>query len=544
MPSKGGGMEIYMGFFKHNNKNRKKTENPKTEQLPKDHPAQNKTMFLTPEEQHISKDTDDPLIIAKESKIIIRQRREESEEPAPQDAPQPDYLLRIDDAHTKALLTVYHRTSGPFSEEELHDILNEHGIVHGIREKTLHEITLGLHDYEEVLIAAGTASKDGHDGFFEYHFNPRPATKPIVLPDGSVDYNVLGKIELVVRDQLLVTYHPAVSSKPGMDILGNRIDAHNGVDLPPLQCKNCELDANQYEYYATAEGNVTVEDNLLAVTPLYVIEGDLDAATGDVDFRGDVLVQGNVFAGVTVKTTGNITVNGHVEHANLYAGKDVLLKNGMQGSGLGKIHAKRNVLAKFLEQTQVYAGNEINTGALLNCEVESGHTIVVTGKRGTIIGGTACAAEQITAASLGNRVGVNTRLIVGLEKNFKFMMEDLDRKTEEYTIKYTEAKHTLERLTYQLQTQPATPELTRQKTEQIREKIRCQSKLNELSSRREHLIDVNQRSVDGKIITNGPAYVGVVVIINGISETLHSEYRDVTFRKNNREIRIISNKLI
>lgn len=533
-----------MGFFRQKDKNKKKTENKKTEQPQKETHAQNKTMFLTPEEQHISKDTEDPLIMTKESKIIIRQRREEPEEVPEQEAPLADYLLRINDAHTEALLTVYHRTSGPFSEEELHTILKDHGIVHGIREKTLHEVSLGMHDYEEVLIAMGTASKDGHDGFFEYHFNPRPATKPIVLPDGSVDYNVLGKIELVVCDQLLVTYHPAVSSKPGMDIYGNTIDAHNGIDLPPLQCKNCELDANQYEYYATAEGNVTVEDNLLAVTPLYVIEGDLDAATGDVDFRGDVLVQGNVFAGVTVKTTGNITVNGHVEHANLYAGKDVLLKNGMQGSGLGKIHAKRNVLAKFLEQTQVYAGNEINTGALLNCEVESGHTIVVTGKRGTIIGGTAAAAEQITAASLGNRVGVNTRLIVGLEKNFKTMMEELDRQTEEYKTKFAEAKYSLDRLTYQLQTQPATPELIQQKTEQMREKIRCQSKLNELSTKREHLIDVNQRSIDGKIITNGPAYVGVVVIINGVSETLHSEYRDVTFRKHSREIRIISNKLV
>ena len=70
-----------------------------------------------------------------------------------------------------------------------------------------------------------------------------------------------------------------------------------------------------------------------------------------------------------------------------------------------------------------------------------------------------------------------------------------------------------------------------------------QSKLNELENRRNHLIDVNERSIDGCIEISGPAYVGCKIIINGVSEVLHSEYRDVTFSKQQRAIRILSNKL-
>ena len=99
----------------------------------------------------------------------------------------------------------------------------------------------------------------------------------------------------------------------------------------------------------------------LTVTPVYVIKGNLGAATGNVDFHGDVFVEGNVYAGITVKTTGNITINGHVETASLFAGKDVILKNGMQGSGNGIIRAGRNVMARFIEQTKVYAGNGSGT---------------------------------------------------------------------------------------------------------------------------------------------------------------------------------------
>ncbi|MDE7476865.1 MAG: FapA family protein, partial [Lachnospiraceae bacterium] len=434
-----------------------------------------------------------------------------------------DYLLRINETRMDALITIYRH----FSVEELRGLLQENGVIFGIREKTLEELAQGKQDYEETIIASGMVAKDGSDGFFEYHFNPQPETMPIILPDGSVDYNVLGKIELVTKGQLLATYHSALPALNGVDVMGDVIEAYEGKELPPLQCKRCEPDEMNCKYFASTEGNVTVEGKYLTVTPIYVVDGNLDAATGDVDFHGDVLIQGNVFAGVTVRTTGNITVNGHVETASLYAGKDVILKNGMQGSGKGFIRAGHNVMARFLEQTQVFAGNEINTGAILNCEVESGHNVVVAGNRGTIIGGTVTAVEQISAASIGNRAGVMTQFVIGLDGEFKHKMEEIDRLAEEYQNNMTDAMRALERITYQLKTQPATFELNQQKAEQMRRKINYQSKLKEISAKREKLIDINRRSADGKIIVDGIANVGCVIIINGVRQTLESEFRDI-----------------
>lgn len=496
-----------------------------------------KTMFLTPEERYSS-----------ESKIGGRASGEAGETPDysgrrivrgdPILINGSDYLLRISETGMEALVTLYRR----FSVEEIRNLLKENGIVHGIREKTLKELAEGAQNYEEIPVAIGTDARDGRDGYFEYHFNPHPETKPIILPDGSVDYNVLGKIELVKKEQLLVTYHSALPAVTGMDVLGNIIEAHEGKELPPLQCKRCEPDETGCQYYASSEGNVTVDGRLLTVTPIYVVDGDLDAATGDVDFHGDVFVQGNVFASVTVKTTGSITVNGHVETASLFAGKDVILKNGMQGSGNGVIRAGGNVMARFLEQTQVYAGKEVNTGAILNCEVESGQRVVVAGNRGTIIGGTVTAVEQITAASIGNRAGVTTQLVIGLDCEFKKKMGDIDRLTDEYQSNMADAERALERLAVQLKAQPAHPVWKQQKAEQMRRKINYQLKLKEAAAKREELIDINRRSAEGKIIVSGYAYVGCEIIINGVKETLHSEYRDVNFKKSRQEIRIISNR--
>lgn len=537
-----------MGFFKQAGKKRKKEKKNYADEFnaaesgemisEEEDDELEKIMFLSPEERYPSKD---------------RNRKRKAGEEEKTDADYSgggiirgdaviingvDYLLRINETRMEAMLTLYRR----FSLEELRSLLRENGIVYGIREEALNELAKGKQNYEETLVANGTVPKDGRDGYFEYHFNPQPPTGPIILPDDSVDYNVLGKMELVKAGQLLVTYHRARALVLGMDVLGNAIDAYEGKELQPLQCKRCEMDEDACQYYASIEGNVTVEGNCLVVTPLYVVEGNLDAATGNVDFHGDVLVQGNVFAGVTVKTTGNITINGHVETANLFAGKDVILTNGMQGSGNGIIRAGRNVMARFLEQTQVYAGNEINTGAILNCEVESGQRVVVAGNRGTIIGGTVTAVEQISAASLGNRAAVTTRLIIGLDGEFKTKMAEIDNLIEEYQNNMMDAEKALERITYQLRTQPVTPELNQQKAEQMRRKINYQLKLKETATKREQMIDINRRSADGKIIINGIVNAGCIIIINGVRETLNSEYRDVTFKKSRQEIRIVSNR--
>lgn len=506
-----------MGLFNQTEKKKKKEQNENTERI-----QTAETEQASSEQEMLSDDSD-----------------EETEQEDTQTISTPDYLLRINEARMEALLTIYHS----FSVEELNGLLQENGVVAGIREETLEELAQGRKNYEETLVAVGSAAKDGRDGFFEYYFDPDPPMKPIILSDGSVDYNVLGKIELVTEGQHLATYHPSQPSADGWDVLGNTIEAYVGKELPPLQCKRCEVDESGRNYYADTEGNVTVADGCLTVTPVYVVKGNLGAATGSVDFHGDVFVEGNVYAGVTVKTTGNITINGHVETANLFAGKDVILKNGMQGSGNGVIRAGRNVMARFIEQTKVYAGNEVNTGALMNCEVEAGQSVVIAGNRGSIIGGTVTAVEQITAASIGNRAGVTTQIVIGLDCEFKYKMAKIDSQIADYQKKMMDAESALERIAWQLQSQPLTPERNQEKAEQMRKKIHYQLKLKEITTKREQVIDINRRAADGKVVVSGAVNAGSIVIINGMREELHSGFRDVTFKKGRKEMRIVSNRL-
>lgn len=452
------------------------------------------------------------------------------------------FILDIAPDKMSASIMVFKDNERDYSVDEILTFLKENEIVYGIDMAMIQSIADGQCYYEDTVIAHGTPAVHGTNGYFEYTFNTKPETKPIILEDGSVDYNTLGKFELVYKDQLLATYHPLVIGKDGKNIFGEVLKADVPVDLPPLKLNNTDYDANNLEYYSLIEGKVTLEENTLKVTPVFTVEGNLEAATGDLNFHGDVLIKGNVFSNVTIKTTGNITINGHVEIATLIAGKDIILKNGMQGSGIGQIKCGGNLMAKFLEQTIVSAGGSVNTNAILNCEITSGKSITVSGTRGVILGGKVCAVESVNAYTLGNRIGVTTRVVVGLETDFKTAMSDIDNQIEEYKAKLSDATRQLEKTLSQMKTSK-NPSLAKDKMTYMREKILCQSNLNDLMNRKNSLTDIRQRSIEGKVVINGPVNAGSVITINGITESLHSQYKNVTFTKLPKELRIKSNSI-
>lgn len=465
---------------------------------------------------------------------------EEVTEDAPENSHKDNFVLEVAGDMMSASIMVFKPDDSDITREELIKFLNDNGIVYGINEESVNKILAGKCFYEDVNIANGTPPVHGKDGYFEYTFNPNPETKPIIMPDGTVDYNTLGKYELVYKDQLLAVYHPLTPGKNGSNIKGEILKADDAIDLPPLKLNNVDYYKDTMEYYSCSEGKVTVKDGTLKVTPVFVVDGNLEAATGNVDFRGDIVVKGNVYSNVTIKATENITINGHVEIANLIAGRDIILKNGMQGSGIGKIKCGGNLTAKFLEQTDIVVDGNINTSAILNCNVTAGISINVSGKMGAILGGKVCAAEQITASTLGNRVGVATKIVVGLEKDFKLAMSEIDGKIEDCKSELEDAASEYERITERLKSS-SSQTLTNDKMKCMRKKIMLQGKLNDLLNEKKYIADIRQRSLDGKIIVSGQVNTGTTVIINGISETVHTQYRNVTFSKLPKELRIKSN---
>lgn len=259
--------------------------------------------------------------------------------------------VRVSEAKTEAFLSLAPPEEGSlYRISDLEKILEQNRIVKGIDKEILQKMIDENQYFQETLIAQTKPAVDGAPGKYVFLFNTETDNKPKILPDGSVDYSSIREVETVREGDEIVKYIPATKGQDGMDVYGNILTARPGRELVQLKGKGFLISEDKRTYTAAMTGKITYQNERLIISNLLEIDGDVTYLTGDIDFLGDVLVKGNIITSMTIKASGNIRVNGHVEGAVLYAGKDIILRNGMQGAGKGEIHCKGSVSGKFLSR--------------------------------------------------------------------------------------------------------------------------------------------------------------------------------------------------
>lgn len=446
----------------------------------------------------------------------------------------------ISDDMIEAYLEIRDVDISMYRVSDMIELLNHHNVVYAIDEARIAVMLNEKEVNQTVLVAKGVSAIQGSDGFYKYFFNTEPVKGTIILEDGTVDYNMLGKMVLCNENDLLVEYHKAIPGTNGVSVSGSIIQAKEVKDLKPLKGKGFTVNEEENCYYSKFDGKIEFDGGMLKVSQVYVVEGDLSANTKPIKFSGDVIVRGNVFADAKIEAVGNITVNGCVESATLLAGKNVLLKNGMQGNGKGYIFAKGDVSAKFFEQTTIVAKGNINSNYILNCDMYANKKIVVSGKKGAIIGGNVRAIETISASDIGNPALLTTKVEIGVGSDFYYTFQSIEDKIIKLQCELEEISKKLSRICEKINKNPIAL-LIDARNETLKEKIEVTAKYNDQCKLKEELISQKQRSINGSIVVSGHVYPNVNVNINGVTNMLRDCYRNVTLLAKDSEIKIISN---
>lgn len=345
------------------------------------------------------------------------------------EATKPKATVQISRNDMEAFLQV------PFPEEDteytigyLKSILEQQGVRYGVIDSSLRKIINDEIYNEPVLVASGVPAVDGIDGYYDYKFKHRIDNKPQVQADGSVDYWSVNSIQSVAEGDVIAIYRPPVQGTDGMGVRGNAILAKRGKDQPILKGKGFERSEDGLTYTASLTGKIEMQGDRIMILAIHELSGDADISTGNIDFRGDVVIHGNVENGITINATGSITIDGTVEACTLKAGKDIILRRGMLGGHKALVKTKGNVYAKFFESTTIEAEGMIQADVLMNCEVDCKGKIVLTGRRASIIGGEVHALEGIEVVSLGNDAETKTYIYVGADPNMQTRIAMLERK--------------------------------------------------------------------------------------------------------------------
>lgn len=288
-------------------------------------------------------------------------------------------------------------------------------------------IERSLPQCQDVLIASGLMPVHGEDGRIEILIPAIGVRSPHIDKDGLADFRELGDVPTVRVDQPLVRHIPPTQGTPGMSLAGNTLPAKQGKDVPFGNRLEgvAPAPSDPNVLIATINGFPVIKHNEVHVEPIYTVQ-NVDLHTGNIVFDGTVHITGDVMTGMSVKSTGDIQVDGTVEGANLEAVGDITIKGGILALSEdtekhhSRIHCNGSCTTRFAQNAHIVAGNGIFIhDYAMQCELKADHQILVGDEhsgRGDIIGGTAHAAMLVKAHVLGSENYVHTVVVVGASR--------------------------------------------------------------------------------------------------------------------------------
>ena len=336
-------------------------------------------------------------------------------------------IVKVDKDGMKALARFYPPTTGGdmLTEDEIISDLRLAGVKHGVRRKAIQHF-LENHEYcRDYLLAVATKPRHGYDAKVTYHFDINQTAKPKMNEDGSVDFHQLGNIKPVDAGQKLATLKPADFGTPGVTVTGKTLRPKKVKNRHLRFGRNIRISEDKCKIYSEVSGHVSLVEDMVMVSDIYVVPANVDASTGDIEYKGTVQVTGNVNTGYKIVADGDIVVNGVVEGAELVSGGNIVLKRGMQGGERGTLTAEGNITAKFIESAKISCKGSLKADAVLNCEVSCREEIEVRGKKGLINGGSISTYGTISATTIGSEMGGNTKITVIGDKELIIRVNEL-----------------------------------------------------------------------------------------------------------------------
>lgn len=327
--------------------------------------------------------------------------------------------VRITEDNSQAWLYLTKKEDGSaYTKEEIYQLLEKNEVRAGYNRSNIAAMAKKKVYEREIKVAESVQPVSGENGYYEYAVDVENTVKmPQVREDGSVDYQSMSVISNVNAGDLVARYHHAVKGTPGINVRGEEIPVEPVKELPPLMGKGIKISADDPDVYqAEKEGKIEFKDGRINIISVHQVNGDVDLITGKIEFYGDVVISGNVEAGVTIRAGKSITIEGTVEAANLFAGEDIVLKRGIQGNQKAKVVARGNIYADFIEHTDMQAGKDVQANSILNSTVRAGEKVILTGKKGCIIGGYVHGDLGINCKELGNISEVKTVVHAGCEQ--------------------------------------------------------------------------------------------------------------------------------
>lgn len=421
------------------------------------------------------------------------------------------------------------------TSDEILDKLELAGVRYGINLESVKRACLQCGP--KMHVASGLRPVDGQDARLVFHFDTENKAKPTENEDGSVDYKNINLFTTVCEGDVLAEKLPPVPGTAGIDVLGNAIQPKPGRDIPLPLGKNVVADGEKV--IAAISGQAIFSNNKIHIAPVIVINGDVDFSSGNIEFTGNVTVRGSVQPGFSVIAGGDIEVQGTV-CGGIVEGRNITIRMGIQGMFRGHVKASQNVYAKFIENSNVSADEDVYVSdVILHSRVRAKHKVIVEGRRGLIAGGQIAAGDEIRAKVAGTQLAITTDLEVGVNPALRDEYHTLRREIRNVESTLDQAQKSLATLRSVDQFS-----LSQEKRELLLKLTKAQFQLAGQAEEMRNRIATIEQELDqmrlGKIRIAEGVYPGVKIVVGTHVKPIREHLRFVTFHVDDGELKTSS----
>lgn len=254
-----------------------------------------------------------------------------------------------------------------YTKKEIKELLKEENIKYGILDDGIEEI---LNENKSAIIAKGILPVDDNEDSIEIFTDIKKINK-----SDKIDYRNKSNITMVKKDEVIAKIVVGTLGHDGISIEGNKIKKRDKKKLDIKCNEGCYVKNN--EVISKIDGKVDCKKNIFKVSKILELNKNINMESGNVNFIGNLLINGNIGIGMSVVSGESLIVKGNCENATLISRKEGILEGNIIGSkvligvndkrlltyldNLSNFKGKIESLIKFLKQfdTEHELGNLI-----------------------------------------------------------------------------------------------------------------------------------------------------------------------------------------
>jgi uncharacterized protein (DUF342 family) len=380
------------------------------------------------------------------------------------------------------------QTEYKITKNDILFILAEKSVVYGIDYDTIEEILSKEIYGREFIIASAALPVSGKDAIITEIIPIDPNAKPFLNEDGSVDYKKWDNIRQVNEGEVICTRIPPTPGIPGISVFGHPLSPTPGEDYALPSGINTKITDEETKLVAAINGFLYRQERDICIGDIYIIKGDVNFKTGNIEYSGDILVKGNVNAGFSVVADGNVSIEGLVESAHIVSKTgNVFFFFFLFGLNNASIIAAKNIIAENLQDVKVIAVKMISVKKQIrNCQIETENLEMPP--NGQVLSSIIAYKGYINCGIVGGKAeSVNEFILVENERE-KFK-EELQQQSE-LLQKLNKAIEVLQDKLFMIKPSPSdiTPELENMKKLLTSQLSSCESSKEQLVANRKKLL--------------------------------------------------------